>query len=51
MVAEYLIGGPHPHVGIRVNGVDVCPQRLLAALLSAASVPTPDYLRANGCVA
>lgn len=41
--------GPHLHLGIRVNGVDVCPQPLLLALLQSDPIPPPDALPTAGC--
>ena len=41
--------GPHLHLGIRVAGVDHCPQPLLAAIYHHQAVPAPDQLPTTGC--
>lgn len=41
--------GPHLHVGIRINGVDRCPQSLLAALYPYVTTPAVSELQIEGC--
>ena len=41
--------GPHLHLGIRVNGIDVCPQPLLLALYDATTISV-DQVPTAGCV-
>jgi murein DD-endopeptidase MepM/ murein hydrolase activator NlpD len=42
--------GPHLHLGIRVNGKDVCPQPLLKALGdNASTLPKVSSLPSTGC--
>lgn len=41
--------GPHLHLGIRVNGKAVCPQTLLMAIGSGASIPDIKQLPTVGC--
>ena len=41
--------GPHLHLGIRINGVDHCPQPLLAWLASRRPPTTAPTHSPNGC--
>jgi len=41
--------GPHLHVGIRVGGVDHCPQPLLTALYKTGRAVPANELPASGC--
>jgi hypothetical protein len=41
--------GPHLHFGIRIDGVDHCPQPLLRAIYEGAKVVAPRSLPTVGC--
>jgi murein DD-endopeptidase MepM/ murein hydrolase activator NlpD len=41
--------GPHLHLGIRVDGVDRCPQPLLTALATTNNAIPPAQLPTSGC--
>jgi hypothetical protein len=41
--------GPHLHVGIRVDGIDLCPQPLLKAIYVTGRGVAADELTAAGC--
>ena len=41
--------GPHLHLGIRIDGIDHCPQRLLTDLYNAASPSAASSLPTAGC--
>ena len=41
--------GPHLHVGIRRNGVSVCPQPLLLAIYDGVTPPSIAELPTSGC--
>ena len=42
--------GPHLHIAVRVNGIDVCPHAMLLAIFDGSPVRI-DQLRAGGCTA
>ncbi|MGD9997163.1 MAG: M23 family metallopeptidase [Ilumatobacteraceae bacterium] len=41
--------GPHLHLGIRVNGIDHCPQQLLNDLYTTTTPTAPQLLPTTGC--
>ena len=41
--------GPHLHLGIRLNGVDLCPQPLLRAIYATGRGIAPSNLPGTGC--
>lgn len=41
--------GPHLHFGVRTNGVERCPQRMLLALYDGVTPPSAASLPTTGC--